>query len=32
MFGLIGCRCYEDERGELMGEPMGDFGKPPNEG
>lgn len=26
------CRCYHNERGELMGEPMGDFGKPPGEG
>ena len=26
------CRCYQNERGELMGEPMVDFGKPPDEG
>lgn len=25
------CRCYQNERGELMGEPVGDPGKPPNQ-
>jgi DNA-directed RNA polymerase specialized sigma24 family protein len=26
------CRCYQNERGELMGEPVGDFARPPDEG